>query len=38
MFCKLTNYALKGLTPLKIQVEVDLNTGLPAFDIVGLPD
>ncbi len=38
MFCKLTNYALKGLSPIEIQVEIDLNTGLPAFDIVGLPD
>ncbi|OON95963.1 MAG: hypothetical protein ATN36_06810 [Epulopiscium sp. Nele67-Bin005] len=38
MFCKLINYTLKGLSPLEIQVEVDLNNGLPAFDIVGLPD
>ncbi len=38
MFCKLTNYTLKGLTPIEIEVEVDLNVGLPAFDIVGLPD
>ncbi|OOB79604.1 MAG: hypothetical protein BEN18_03660 [Epulopiscium sp. Nuni2H_MBin001] len=38
MFCKLTSYALKGLKPMEIEVEVDLNSGLPAFDIVGLPD
>ncbi|OON99887.1 MAG: hypothetical protein ATN35_10345 [Epulopiscium sp. Nele67-Bin004] len=38
MFCKLVSYALNGLNPIEIQVEVDLNTGIPAFDIVGLPD
>ncbi|OON96606.1 MAG: hypothetical protein ATN32_06220 [Candidatus Epulonipiscium fishelsonii] len=38
MFCKLLSYALKGLEPLKVQVEVDINNGLAAFDIVGLPD
>ncbi|ONI46736.1 hypothetical protein AN642_02715 [Epulopiscium sp. SCG-B10WGA-EpuloA2] len=38
MYCKLINYTLKGLTPIEIQVEVDINTGLPGFEIVGLPD
>ncbi|ONI40945.1 hypothetical protein AN639_04125 [Candidatus Epulonipiscium fishelsonii] len=38
MFCKLLSYTLKGIEPLKVQVEIDINNGLTAFDIVGLPD
>jgi magnesium chelatase family protein len=38
MFCKLKSFCLKGLETIPITIEVDLSDGLPAFDIVGLPD
>ena len=38
MFSKVKSYGLIGLKGLKIDVEVDINKGIPAFDIVGLPD
>lgn len=38
MFCKLNSYSINGIDALPIQVEVDLQDGLPGFDIVGLPD
>lgn len=38
MFSKVSSFGLTGLRGLKIDVEVDLNIGLPSYDIVGLPD
>ena len=38
MFSKVSSFGLVGLKGLKIDVEVDTNTGLPRYDIVGLPD
>ncbi len=38
MFSKVSSFGLTGLKGLKIDVEVDLNIGLPSYDIVGLPD
>ena len=38
MFCKLNSYSLNGIDALPIEVEIDLQNGLPGFDIVGLPD
>ena len=38
MFCKLNSYTLNGVEALPIDVEIDLQDGLPGFDIVGLPD
>lgn len=38
MFCKLNSYSLNGVEALPIDVEIDLQDGLPGFDIVGLPD
>lgn len=38
MFCKLNSFSLNGITALPISVEIDLQQGLPSFDIVGLPD
>ena len=38
MFCKLNSYSLNGVDALPIDVEIDLQNGLPGFDIVGLPD
>jgi len=38
MLAKVLGYALKGLDGVPVTVEVDINNGLPAFDIVGLAD
>ena len=38
MFSKITSCALFGLDGNKIDVETDISNGMPAFDIVGLPD
>lgn len=38
MFSKVSSFGLTGLKGYKIDVEVDLNVGLPSYDIVGLPD
>ena len=38
MFCKITSAAILGVDGYPVYVEVDINSGLPAFDIVGLPD
>ncbi len=38
MIAKVNGFALIGLEGVAIEVEVDINNGLPAFDIVGLAD
>ena len=38
MIAKVNGYTLIGLDGVAIEVEVDINNGLPAFDIVGLAD
>lgn len=38
MIAKVKGYALIGIDGVPIEVEVDVNNGLPAFDIVGLAD
>ena len=38
MLAKLTTCAVVGLEGELVQVEVDISQGLPAFNIVGLPD
>lgn len=38
MIAKILSYALYGLTGVPVEVEVDVNNGLPAFEIVGLAD
>ena len=38
MLAKVTSCAVVGLDGVLIQVEVDIANGLPAFNIVGLPD
>lgn len=38
MLAKVYSFALNGLEGKKIEVEVDISSGLPAFDLVGLPD
>ena len=38
MVAKVTSGALSGVEGILIEVEVDMAGGIPAFDIVGLPD
>lgn len=38
MLAKITSATLIGIEAILIQVEIDLDRGLPSFDIVGLPD
>ena len=38
MLAKVFGCALTGLTGEPVSVEVDIASGLPAFNIVGLPD
>lgn len=38
MFSRLKSVGLYGIDSYMIEVEADISTGLPAFDIVGLPD
>lgn len=38
MFSKVKSFSLVGLEGIVIDVEVDINNGLPSYDIVGLPD
>ena len=38
MFARLKSVGLFGIESYMIEVEADVSTGLPAFDIVGLPD
>jgi magnesium chelatase family protein len=38
MIAKIQSYALIGLSGNPVSVEVDINNGLPAFEVVGLPD
>jgi magnesium chelatase family protein len=35
---KIYSATLHGVTPLKVEIEIDLSSGLPFFQIVGLPD
>ncbi len=38
MLAKVSSFTLSGLKGVPISVEVDVNSGLPAFDVVGLAD
>jgi magnesium chelatase family protein len=38
MFVRVLSFALEGVDAVPVQVEVDVNNGIPAFAIVGLPD
>lgn len=38
MIAKISSFSLYGLNGIPVDVEVDVNNGLPSFDIVGLGD
>ena len=38
MLSKVISFALSGLDGLPVEVETDINNGLPSYELVGLPD
>lgn len=38
MLAKVKSYALNGLQGYPVDIEVDINSGVPAIEMVGLPD
>ncbi len=38
MFARAHTFALEGVDGIRVTVEVDVRSGLPAFSVVGLPD
>lgn len=38
LLSRIHSYGLTGLNGFKVEIEVDLHSGLPSYDIVGLPD
>ena len=38
MLSKVKSFALLGLTGYPVDIEVDINAGVPAIDMVGMPD
>lgn len=38
MLSKILSYGLVGINGYKVEVEVDINNGLPSYDVVGLAD
>ena len=38
MLSKVISFALAGLDGIPVEVETDINNGLPAYELVGLPD
>lgn len=38
MLSKLKSFGLVGINGYPVDVEIDLNNGLPSYDVVGLPD
>ena len=38
MFSKLHSMGVWGISAYEIEIETNLSAGLPAFDVVGLPD
>ena len=38
MITKINTLGLEGINPIKIETEVDISSGFPRFEIIGLPD
>ncbi|MDE7454463.1 MAG: magnesium chelatase, partial [Clostridia bacterium] len=38
MLALIKSYGLKGLDGFPVQAEIDIHTGMPTYDIVGLAD
>ena len=38
MLAKILSYGLTGITGYPVEIELDINAGLPGYDVVGLAD
>jgi len=38
MLAKVKSFALTGINGYALDIEVDINAGLPSYELVGLPD
>ena len=38
MLAKILSFGLNGITGYPVQIEIDVNAGLPSYDVVGLAD
>ena len=38
MLCEVRSLGLSGIAGYEVKAECDLSAGLPAFEVVGLPD
>jgi len=38
MLAKILSFGLNGITGYPVDIELDINTGIPGFDVVGLAD
>ena len=38
MLAKVLSYSLNGINGYPVEIEVDVNAGLPGYDVVGLAD
>ena len=38
MLAKINSFGLQGIKGYKVELEIDVNVGLPGIEIVGLPD
>ncbi|MBR6779180.1 MAG: YifB family Mg chelatase-like AAA ATPase [Clostridia bacterium] len=38
MLSKILSFGLNGITGYPVEIEIDINTGLPGYDVVGLAD
>ena len=38
MLAKILSFGLNGITGYPVEIELDVNSGLPGYDVVGLAD
>ena len=38
MLAKILSFGLNGITGYPVEIEIDINTGIPGYDVVGLAD
>lgn len=38
MLAKINSFALSGVKGYKVDIELDINSALPSYDVIGLPD
>ena len=38
MLAKILSYGLTGISGYPVEIELDINAGIPGYDVVGLAD